>query len=207
MRCSGLPARNACSRSIDKNKCAPRLVATREWISSMIRVSTDSRIFRVSEVSNKNSDSGVVIRMSGGVRRMRARSTCGVSPVRTASVGTRTVLPKRRAASAIPAIGARRFCSMSTASALSGETYSTRQRVSLAGLGAVHQAIDGRQECRQRLARASGREQQRGGPRQDRGQAQGLRAGGLAQRVLEPVARRGGEFAQGGRSPRPKSTR
>src|SRR6187431_862678 len=99
----------------------------------MISVSTDSKILRVSEVKSRNKDSGVVIRMSGGVRRMRARSACGVSPVRRARVGTRRSLPRRRAACEMPAMGARKLRSMSTAKALSGETYSTRQRVSLGG--------------------------------------------------------------------------
>ena len=58
------------------------------------------------------SDSGVVMRMSGGVRSMAARSFCGVSPVRTATV---TSAP-------MPRSGARRLRSTSYPSALSGET-------------------------------------------------------------------------------------
>ena len=40
------------------------------------------------EVSSRKSDSGVVIRMSGGLRSIAARSFCGVSPVRTATVSS-----------------------------------------------------------------------------------------------------------------------
>ena len=55
------------------------------WTSSTITVSTVRRSSRAREVSSiRNSDSGVVIRMSGGVRSICARSRCGVSPVRTA---------------------------------------------------------------------------------------------------------------------------
>jgi hypothetical protein len=58
----------------------------------------------------------------GGTRCIRARSVCGVSPVRSVAVGSLISTPVRRATSAIPASGARRFFSMSTASAFSGDT-------------------------------------------------------------------------------------
>jgi hypothetical protein len=64
------------------------LVPTTAWISSTITVSTEARNARAREVSTRNSDSGVVIRMSGGCRSMRARSSAGVSPVRIATNGT-----------------------------------------------------------------------------------------------------------------------
>jgi hypothetical protein len=64
-------------------------VGTIEWISSMITVSTARRISRAPEVSSRYSDSGVVMRMSGGCFTMRVRSACGVSPERTAMVGRR----------------------------------------------------------------------------------------------------------------------
>ncbi len=43
---------------------------------------TLARVLRASEVSRRKSDSGVVMRMSGGFRCMRLRSSGGVSPVR-----------------------------------------------------------------------------------------------------------------------------
>ena len=55
------------------------------------------------------SDSGVVTRICGGVRRMRARSLCGVSPVRTtARIGT-SGSPSAASSSPMPSIGASRL--------------------------------------------------------------------------------------------------
>jgi hypothetical protein len=91
------------------------------WISSMITVSTETSASRACEVRSRYRDSGVVMRMSGGVREMRARSLAGVSPERMATAGTRYVSPRLSAVAAIPARGARRLRSTSTASAFSGE--------------------------------------------------------------------------------------
>ncbi len=52
------------------------------WISSRITDSTSASVSRAREVSIRYSDSGVVIRMSGGWRSIAARSFWGVSPVR-----------------------------------------------------------------------------------------------------------------------------
>ena len=51
----------------------------------MISVSTPRSSSRACDVRRRKSDSGVVIRMSGGSRSIAARSFCGVSPVRTAT--------------------------------------------------------------------------------------------------------------------------
>jgi hypothetical protein len=110
------------SRSSVSARWAPRFVPTRAWISSTMTVSTDSRNARAREVRTRKSDSGVVIRMSGGCRSIRARSSAGVSPVRMATSGRRTASPRRPATRAIPAIGVLRFRSTSTARALSGDT-------------------------------------------------------------------------------------
>jgi hypothetical protein len=83
--------------------------------------STERRIARAFEVRSRYSDSGVVMRMSGGVRAIRARSPASVSPVRRATVGRWTASPRRSATRAMPARGARRLRSMSKASARSGE--------------------------------------------------------------------------------------
>ena len=69
----------------------------------MMIASTPVRISRAPLESMRYSDSGVVMRMSGGLRRIAARSFCGVSPVRT---------PTLRSAP-IPRSGARRLRSMS----------------------------------------------------------------------------------------------
>jgi hypothetical protein len=96
-------------------------------------VSTDRSRSRAFEVSSRNSDSGVVIRMSAGARWNRVRSPAGVSPVRTAMTGAWKAAPVDCATLAIPASGARRLRSTSTARALSGETYTTRQRSDASG--------------------------------------------------------------------------
>jgi hypothetical protein len=91
------------SRSRVSARCEPRLVAATAWISSTMTVSTSVSASLACEVSIRYSDSGVVMRMSGGVRRMAIRSFWLVSPVRTATV---TSAPTPRS-------GARRLRSMS----------------------------------------------------------------------------------------------
>ncbi len=76
----------------------------------------------------RKSDSGVVIRMSGGRFASRARSAGGVSPVRMPMVTSAASRPSRVASRSMPISGLRRLRSTSTASALSGDTYRTRQR-------------------------------------------------------------------------------
>ena len=93
----------------------------------MITVRTSDRNAPARDVSSKNSDSGVVISMSGGVRAMRCRSAAGVSAVRIAVRTVPVCCPMSRATRSIPTRGARRFRSTSAASARSGEMYSTRQ--------------------------------------------------------------------------------
>ena len=92
IRCAGF-SKSASSRSSDSARCAPRFVPATACTSSTITVSTVVRIERAAEVSIRKSDSGVVIRMSGGVRTIAARSFCEVSPVRTA---TRSSEPQPR---------------------------------------------------------------------------------------------------------------
>ena len=90
--------------------------------SSTMTVSTPRRVSLACEVSSRNRDSGVVMRMSGGLVTSFLRSSAAVSPVRTATRMSGSASPSRCAACRIPVSGARRFRSMSTASALSGET-------------------------------------------------------------------------------------
>ena len=77
--------------------------------------------FLARDVSSRNSDSGVVIRMSGGFADSLRRSSAAVSPVRTPTRMSGSARPSRCAACPIPVSGERRFRSISTASALSGE--------------------------------------------------------------------------------------
>ena len=64
----------------------------------------------------------------GGIASEARAVGAGVSPVRIAISGTVIVSLCARATVAMPASGARRLRSTSTASALSGEMYRTRQR-------------------------------------------------------------------------------
>ncbi len=104
-RSTGCAARTSASRrSRVSARCEPRLEWATAWISSTITVSTPSSIERAWEVRIRYSDSGVVTRMSGGLRTIAARSRWGVSPVRIATVMCSAPMPR---------IGARRLRSMS----------------------------------------------------------------------------------------------
>jgi hypothetical protein len=96
------------------------LVAATACTSSMMTVSTPCSDSRAAEVSSRKSDSGVVIRMSGGVRAKARRSSAGVSPVRMPTVISGGGRPSRPEACRMPVSGALRLRSTSTASALSG---------------------------------------------------------------------------------------
>ena len=75
-----------------------------------------------SDPSRMYSDSGVVTRICGGLRRMLARALCGVSPVRTKVRMGMSGKPSARSSAAMPASGASRLRLMSFESAFSGET-------------------------------------------------------------------------------------
>ena len=124
-RRAGCSSRSS-SRSSERARWAPRLVPATAWISSTMTVSTSSSDSRAADVSIRNNDSGVVMRMSGGCEISRRRSCCGVSPERTPTVTSWNVSPRRAAAWVMPTRGERRLRSTSTASAFSGETYRTR---------------------------------------------------------------------------------
>ena len=79
-------AASASSRSRDTARCAPRLVPARACTSSTITVCTERSRSRAEEVSIKNSDSGVVIKMSGGRVTIERRAAAVVSPERTPTV-------------------------------------------------------------------------------------------------------------------------
>ena len=73
-------------------------------------------------VNRMYSDSGVVIRTCGGRRVIACRCGASVSPVRTATRTSGSLIPSAAAAARMPASGALRFFSMSLLSARSGET-------------------------------------------------------------------------------------
>jgi hypothetical protein len=83
------------------------------WTSSTMTVSTPRSTSRAALVSMRYSDSGVVIRMSGGCLAIWRRSSLGVSPVRLATLIRGTGSSSRSAAMAMPVSGARRLRSMS----------------------------------------------------------------------------------------------
>ena len=75
-----LVGRAASSRSSESARWAPRFVPATAWTSSTITVSTPRSISRPCEVRSRKSDSGVVIRMSGGVRSIWRRSRWACRP-------------------------------------------------------------------------------------------------------------------------------
>ncbi len=87
----------------------------------MITVRTPASISRARLVSSRNSDSGVVMRMSAPSRAKARRSCDEVSPDRTATETSGSATPRAVARPRRPASGARRLRSTSTASALSGD--------------------------------------------------------------------------------------
>ena len=94
---------SASSRSSESARCEPRFVPATACTSSRITVSMPRRFSRACEVRSRKSDSGVVMRMSGGVLSIRRRSSAGVSPVRTPTESSERS----------PASGLRRLRSMS----------------------------------------------------------------------------------------------
>ena len=125
IRWAGFGSR-ASRRSRDTARWAPRLVPATAWTSSTMMVSTSLSVSRALEVSIRKSDSGVVMRMSGGLLSSERRSDAGVSPERTPTVISGAGRSRRLAVWVMPISGARRLRSTSTPSALSGEMYSTR---------------------------------------------------------------------------------
>ena len=185
MRCSGLSTMRS-RRSSDSAMCAPRLVDTSAWISSTITVSTDRSRSRAFEVSSRNSDSGVVIRMSAGSRWNR-----------DALVGRRVAGANRhrrhveRHALRRGHVGDARQRRAQVALHVHGERLERRQvqhAAARVALGHVreHQAIEARQERGQRLAGAGRRENQRGLAAGNRRPALPLRAGRRLERAAEP---------------------
>ena len=81
MRCAGRSSRPS-RRSRLSARCAPRLLPASACTSSTMTTSTVRRMSRAFDVSMRYSDSGVVMRMSGGLRRSARRSSGVVSPVR-----------------------------------------------------------------------------------------------------------------------------
>ena len=180
----GLLQQSASRRSSDSARCAPRLVAATAWTSSTMTVCTPARVSRAAEVSIRNSDSGVVIRMSGGLVISSRRRAGGVSPERTPTL----MLGRGQARALGDAGDAGQRCAQ-VALDVDGQRLE-RRHVEHAGaragrarrrLGAAAgQPVDGPQERRQRLARPGRRDDQRVVAVGDGGPGVGLRAVGAA---------------------------
>lgn len=93
--------------------------------SSTITVSTAESIRRALEVSSRNSDSGVVTRISGGWLTILRRSCGVVSPLRMPTLTFGDGNPIASHCPAMPANGAWRFLATSTPRAFNGEIYRT----------------------------------------------------------------------------------
>ena len=107
------------NRAMFKASRSPRLVEARAWSSSRMIVSRPANNSLASGWLNSSAIcSGVVIKISGGAWRWRARRATDVSPVRVSV----------RIGSCISEMGAVRLRATSTASAFSGEIYSVCKR-------------------------------------------------------------------------------
>jgi hypothetical protein len=125
-----------------------------------------SRAGARAEVSSRNSDSGVVMRTSGGVRAMRARSAAACPPSARATVGIDGARRAAPAAAVMPARGARRLRSTSVASGLQRRDieHATARRASGSGEKISLSGRRGtpRASCPSRSARALARSAGRG---------------------------------------------
>ena len=197
MRCAGSSS-SASRRSSDSARWAPRLVPLTACTSSTITVSTPRSDSRAAEVRTRNSDSGVVMKTSGGTLLKRRRSSAGVSPERmpTAMSGTGRSRRWRGLADA----GERRA---QVALDVDGERLE-RADVQhpaavprLLGDGRAGQPVERPQERRQRLA-AAGRRDDQGVPAGGDGVPGALLRGRRRREGTgEPRPRRGGEAVQG----------
>ena len=136
--------------------------------------------------------------MSGGRVARARRSAGGVSPERMPTLTSGSGSPRRTDSCRMPVSGLRRLRSTSTASAFSGDTYSTRQRFwGSAGGGLDGQPVQRGEERGQRLAGAGRGDHQHVRALADRPPGPGLGRGGRGEGPREPAAGRGGEAVEG----------
>ena len=189
---------SASSRSSDRARCAPRLLPASACTSSTMTVSTPRSASRAREVSSRNSDSGVVMRMSGGLLASRRRSSAAVSPVRTATLisGSRcpsAALPGgsrsagRAGCARCPPPGPSAARCTAPGSAASGRPGRGRR-----------QPVQRPQERGQRLARPGRRDHEGVVTLADSCPGLGLRLRGRGERAGEPVPGRRAEALPGG---------
>ena len=151
------------SRSSDSARCAPRLVPATACTSSTMTVCTSASVSRAADVSIRNSDSGVVIRMSGGLVISSRRWAGGVSPERTPTLMSGAGSPT---ALGDPADAGQRACAGCARRRRPAPSAATRTapgcRRAVGGRGLRRgQPVDGPQERGQRLAGPGRRDDQR----------------------------------------------
>ena len=134
----------------------------------------------------------MVIQIWGGFRAVSCRSAAGVSPVRTATRISGTMIPFCQARSVISCSGTERFLCTSFDSALSGDTYTTcATSASSPWIAARIEPIDAYKKGGQSLARSRGSRDQ-GVPAAGNGRpAQGLGLGGSRKFLLKPFGHDG----------------
>ena len=141
-------------RSSVSARCEPRLEWATAWISSTITASTPLSISRAREVSIRYSDSGVVIRMSGGLRSHRRALALGRVAGADADAHVLGADPaQRRAQVALDVVGER----------LQRADVDHARAAPRAGAppsGSAAQPVERPQERRERLARAGRRREQ-----------------------------------------------
>ena len=152
----------------------------------MITVSTLTSVSATDDVNIRYRLSGVVMSRSTGWRSNACRSRADVSPVRIATVGWWNGTPSRSAARPMPISGARRFFSMSKASARKRrDVQHTGAALRIGGLRRA-QSIDRREEGCERLSATRRSAYECVGTTENRRPTVDLRRGRLWERCGEP---------------------
>ena len=187
MRCTG-DSTSISSRSSVSARCAPRFVPATAWISSTITARAALNIPRPRMlVSRMFSDSGVVIRMCGALRSIRARADAGVSPVRTPIRISGNCLPFRLEARAQLGQRLLEIALHVVAERLERRDVEDLDRVRQRRLEPAHdQLVQLPHERRERLSGAGGRQDQRVLAARDRRPSQPLRLARRAEPLGEP---------------------
>ena len=188
------PVVSASSRSRDRARCAPRLFPARACTSSTITVSTPRSASRAFEVSSRNSDSGVVIRMSGGLVGQPAALLGGgvPGPHRDLDVG----LGGAHGLRGVPDPGQRGAqvpLDVHRERLQRGDVQHPAAELRVLRGGGDGQPVQRPQEGGQRLARPGRRDDQGVLTLADRGPGLRLGRGGGGERRAEPVAGDGAE--------------
>ena len=196
MRCAGCSSR-ASSRSRLRARWAPRLVPATACTSSRMTVSTPARASRACEVRIRNSDSGVVMSTSLGVRA-KALPLLGRGVTRAhghGDVGRGKAQPRRRMPDADQR-GAQVALDVDREGLHGRDVEDTAALEPLLGDRLARQPVEGPQEGRQGLAGAGGGHDERMVARADRLPGPRLGRGGRAEGAPEPLRGGGGEAVE-----------